>query len=190
MERERRCCARRLWGTGLGSCVIVLSIRQAATGSSRTSMQEIGNALMQRFALPLEVVGAAVDGCVDWRGDDCDVRKEGDAMTPLANCLLLSAFLFSHWSSRCADAPQCDSCADRNRADAQRGEPEFHCVLALWPEPRSSDRIDVRHFFDRRCGGRSSGRSGFDHLSIYRKTKTTNIDQSKFHERVSRALFC
>jgi hypothetical protein len=93
-------------------------------------MQQIGNALMLRFALPLEIIGLLLT--VALIGAVIIVMREGDAMTPLA-----SASPFCSSSHRLAGArwTQRHSCAHWNRIDAERRKTQLHRILALWPEP-------------------------------------------------------
>ena len=51
--------------------------------------------LMLRFALPLEVIGLLLTAALIGAVTIAMRREEGDAMTPLASCLLLSALLFA-----------------------------------------------------------------------------------------------
>jgi len=56
-------------------------------------------------------------------------------VTPLVACLLLSA-LSSHWPCGRAGTTKRHRPPHRHRADAQRGQPQLHRLLALRPHRR------------------------------------------------------
>ena len=65
------------------------------TATPAVTVHDIGNALMGRYVLPLEIVALLLTAATDWRGDCGHARERGGQMNPLAGYLLVAALLFA-----------------------------------------------------------------------------------------------
>src|ERR1035438_486648 len=86
-----------------------------------------------------------------------------DTASRLFTCIRTS---FCHWPGGRGHAAQRHPRAVRHRIDAERGEPEFHRVLALWSASRGVDGHDGRDFLHRHRGGGSGGGPGAHHCDL------------------------
>ena len=172
------------WGLGLGVALLVFALLCSVVLSSRVvtrptpnapevTVRQIGDQLMTRYILPLEVVGllltVALIGAVS---SPCKKPKQSEAartdspMTPLGLYLLLSAMLFA--------VGLAGALVRRNAILVLIGiELMLNAAnlnfIAFWrygPNPQALTGVIFVLFLDRRGGSRSRGRLGSDYLDL------------------------